>query len=124
MNDRKIVLVVDDDPGVLKGLQRLLRMHDYDAKLFSSAAAFKDHTDFGNVLCAILDINLGDGSGIDLGHHLKAAEIPVPVIYISGNQDPVIRRAALETDCIAFLIKPFSAQSLIELLKRASARSS
>ena len=49
--DRNIVLVVDDDMGVLKGVQRLLRAHAYEPILFSSAEAFKHHTDFDGGLC-------------------------------------------------------------------------
>ena len=121
LKDRNLVLVVDDDPGVLKGLECLLRAHSYKPVLFSSAEAFKDHTDFETAVCVILDINLNDGSGIELGHHLQAAGVFVPVIYITGNQDHAVRAAALDTGCIAFLTKPFSAQALIEPLKKAAA---
>jgi FixJ family two-component response regulator len=121
LKDPNIVLVVDDDPGILEGLQRLLWLHAYEPILLSSAEAFKNHTDFERVACVILDINLGDGSGIELGHHLQAAGISVPVIYITGNQDPAVRAAALDTGCIAFLTKPFSTQELIEPLKKAAA---
>ena len=118
---RNFVLVVDDDPEMLKGVQRLLRQHAYEPILFSSAQAFKNHTDFEKAVCVILDINLNDGSGIELRHRLKADGVSVPVIYITGNEDPAVRKAALASGCIAFLTKPFSAQSLIEPLKKASA---
>jgi FixJ family two-component response regulator len=121
LKDRNIVLVVDDDPGVLKGVQRLLRAHAYEPILFSSAEAFKNHIDFETAACVILDINLNDGSGIELRQGLKAAGVSVPVIYMTGNEDPAVRKAALDSGCIAFLTKPFSAQSLIEPLKKASA---
>ena len=45
----------------------------------------------------------------------------MPVIYITGNEDPAIRAAALEFGCIAFLTKPFSQQALIEPLNKAAA---
>ena len=66
--DRNIVLVVDDDPGMLKCVQRLLRLHAYEPILFSSAEAFKNYTDVEKAACVILDINLNDGSGIELRH--------------------------------------------------------
>ena len=88
---------------------------------FSSAEAFKHHTDFDTAACVILDVNLNDGSGIELRQGLKAAGVSVPVIYMTGNKDPAVRKAALDSGCIAFLTKPFSAQSLIEPLKKASA---
>lgn len=121
MKNRSIVFVVDDDPGTLKGVKRLLREYGYDSVLFSSAEAFQNHDNFETAVCVILDINLNDESGIELRHRLKAAGISVPVIYITANDDPAIRMAALESGCIAYLTKPFSARSLIEPLERASA---
>ena len=121
MPDRNLVVVVDDDPGMLKGVQRLLRQHGYEPIPFSSAHAFKSFTDFENAVCIILDINLSDGSGIELRRGLKTAGVTVPVIYITGNDNPTVRSAALASGCIAFVAKPFSAQDLIEPLQRASA---
>jgi FixJ family two-component response regulator len=119
LQDRNLVLVVDDDPGMLRGIKRLLRQFAYDVRLFASAEAFKNHTEFERAACVILDINLKDGSGIELRHRLKSAGISLPVIYITANDDPALREAALDSGCIAFLTKPFSAQSLIESLKKA-----
>jgi FixJ family two-component response regulator len=119
--DRNLVLVVDDDPGMLKCVQRLLRQHAYEPILFSSAAAFKNYTDVEKAVCVILDINLNDGSGIELRHRLKADGRSVPVIYMTASDNPAVRKAALDSGCIAFLTKPFSTHSLIEPLKKASA---
>ena len=119
--DRNLVLVVDDDLGMLRAIKRLLRQHDYEPILFSSAQSFKSHTDFEKAACVILDINLSDGSGIELRRGLKAAGVSVPVIYITGNETPAVREAALGSGCVAFLTKPFAAKELIEPLKKASA---
>ena len=120
MPNRNLVIVVDDDPAMLKCVQRLLQQHAYEPILFSSAQAFKSHTDFENAVCIILDIDLNDGSGIELRHRLKVDGVTVPIIYITGNEDPAVREAALNSGCIAFLTKPFSTQELIEPLKKAS----
>ena len=109
MPHQNLVLVVDDDPSILKGVERLLRRHDYEPILFSSAEAFKKHADTEKAVCVILDINLNDGSGIDLGQGLKAAGVSVPVIYITGNDTPAVREAALQSGCLAYITKPFSA---------------
>ena len=120
MPNRNLVLVVDDDLGMLRGVRRLLRQHAYDPVLFSSAEAFKNHTDFEEAVCVILDINLSDGSGIELRYRLKSDGHSVPVIYMTGNDTPTVREAALQSGCLAYLTKPFSAKSLIEPLERAS----
>jgi FixJ family two-component response regulator len=117
---RNLVFVVDDDPGTLKGVQRLLRQHGYDSILFPSVEAFESHGDVDKAVCIILDINLGDGSGIELRQRLKAAGHSVPVIYMTANDDPAVRTAALASGCLAFLTKPFAAKSLIEPIERAS----
>jgi len=120
--NRKLVFVVDDDPGMLRGVKRLLREYGYDSVLFASAEAFQNQNDFEKALCVILDIDLNDGSsGIELRHRLKAAGISVPVIYMTGKDNPAVREAALQSGCLAYLTKPFSAKSLIEPLERASA---
>ena len=120
MPNRKIVYVVDDDHSVLEAIQGLLRSYGYQTAIFPSAQAFEDHTNFDKALCIVLDINLNDGvSGIDLRHRLKAAGNSVPVIYMTANDNPAVQMAALESGCLAYLIKPFSAGSLIEPLERA-----
>ena len=119
--NRNLVFVVDDDPGMLRGLRRLLREFGYDSVLFASAEAFQNENDFERALCVILDIDLNDGSsGIELRQRLKAAGISMPVIYITGNDNPAL--PWLRFSPVASLIeKPFSAKSLIEPLERASA---
>jgi FixJ family two-component response regulator len=122
LKDRKIVLVVDDDPGMLGGLQRLLWLHGYEPILFSSAEAFKSHTGSEHAVCAILDINLNDGSGVELLRGLQSAGSSLPVVLMTGDDNPAVRKAALDLGCMAFLTKPFAVQELIEPLERAAAR--
>ena len=114
------VIVVDDDPGMLRALQRLLRQYDYEPILFSSAEELEQHADINKALCMVLDINLNRRSGIDLRHQLKANGVAVPVIFITGNETPSVREAALRSGCVAFLTKPFSAHELIESIKQAA----
>jgi FixJ family two-component response regulator len=119
--NRDLVFVVDDDASILKSVARLLRQLGYASLLFPSAEAFANHGDFDRAVCVLLDINLGDVSGIELRHRLKAANISVPIIYMTGNDEPAVRTAALQSGCLAYLTKPFSAKSLRELLQRAAA---
>jgi DNA-binding response OmpR family regulator len=93
---------------MLKCIERRLRLYAYEPILFSSAEAFTSQSEVENADCVILDINLNDGSGIELRHGLKAAAATVPVIYITSNDSPAVRKAALESGCVAFLTKPFA----------------
>jgi FixJ family two-component response regulator len=119
--NRKAVFLVDDDPSMLKGMRRLLRQHGYDTVPFENAKALREHGDFDQAICIVLDVNLGDGSGIDLRHQLAEQGVAVPVIYITGNDSHATRMAAMASGCLAYLTKPFTAKSLIEPIKRATA---
>ena len=121
MQVQKIVIGVDDDAGMLKAVERLLRQHAYQPILFSSAQSFRTHCKIEDAACVILDIDLPDGSGIDLREDLKAAGMAVPVIYMTGNASPKVREAAVASGCVAFLTKPFSSHELIERLKSVAA---
>lgn len=118
---RKAVFLVDDDPSMLKGLRRLLRQYGYDTVPFETAKALREHGDFEQAFCIVLDINLGDGSGIDLRHQLAEQGVKLPVIYITGNDSHATRMAAVASGCVAYLTKPFTAQSLIDPIARAAA---
>ena len=115
-----LVFVVDNDASMLTSVARLLRQLGYASRLFPSAVAFANHDDFDGVVCVILDIDLGDISGIELRYRLKAANISVPIIYMTGNDNPAVRAAALQSGCCAYLTKPFSAQLLAGTLRRAT----
>ena len=124
MLNRNLVLVVDDNPSMLRGIKRLLVGHGFAAELFETGAALLDHGDFTNAICLIVDINLSDGSGIDLRRRLADLGVNLPVIYITGNDSHATRMAAIESGCVAYLTKPFTARSLIEPIERVLAASS
>jgi len=106
---------------MLKGMRRLLKQYGYDTIPFETAKSLRDYDDFNRAFCIVLDVNLSDGSGIDLRHHLADLGIELPVIYITGNDSHATRMAALASGCLAYLTKPFTARSLIEPIERAAA---
>jgi len=106
---------------MLKGMCRLLRQHGYDTVPFETAAALRDRRDFDDAFCIVLDVNLSDGSGIDLRHRLAEQGVTLPVIYITGNDSHATRAAAIASGCLAYLTKPFTARSLVEPIERAAA---
>ena len=100
-------------------IKRLLRAHGFTALLFESADALLGHGGCGGAVCIIIDINLNDESGIELRRRLAEHGVATPVVYITGNDNHLSRTAAIESGCIAYLTKPFSAKALIEPIHRA-----
>jgi FixJ family two-component response regulator len=121
LSDQRLVLVVDDDLGTLRGLKRLLREHGYESVLFDSVEAFEGCDDFERAICIVLDIQLNGKSGIEVRYRLSDAGISLPVIYITANDSETIRTAAVESGCIAYLRKPFPAMALIEPIEKVVA---
>jgi FixJ family two-component response regulator len=118
----KLVIVVDDELGVLKGIERLLMARGFDSELFSSVKDFQNRASLQLAVCLVLDINLNGESGIDVRRKLTATWPSIPVIFITGNDSDGARKAAMEAGCIAYLTKPFSANSLLDAVEKAFAR--
>jgi CheY-like chemotaxis protein len=117
---RKLVLVVDDDPSMLKVIERTLKVHGFEAELFSCAEDFEKRANLREATCLVLDINLNGGSGIDLRRRIATSGISIPTVFITGNDNPNVRKAAYDADCSAFLVKPFPVKSLMDAIATAT----
>ena len=115
---RKLVVVVDDDPSMLKGVQRLLTAKGFDTAVFTSAEALLDSPARHGAACFVLDIHLGGMSGIELRRRLTASGCTVPVIFMTAFDDEATRREALAAGSIAYLNKPFPAHLLISAIEQ------
>jgi FixJ family two-component response regulator len=120
MTPRKLVVVVDDDPGMLKGIQRLLTAHGFEVVAFPSAEAFLESQSAHAPMCLVLDIHLGCMSGIELRRRLADQGSTIPVIFITAIDDEITKREVTEAGCIAYLHKPFGAPLLIAAIDKAA----
>jgi len=112
-----VVAVVEDDPGMRKSIERLLRASGYKTAAFASAEDFIQNGS-ENVFALVLDIHLPVMSGIELRRRMLAAGSLLPVIFITAFDDANLRVEALATGCIDYLHKPFESHRLIEALER------
>ena len=124
MSLRKLIFVIDDDPGMRRTIERLLKVYGFDVELFESAETFLANANLRDGGCLVLDIHLGGMSGIELMHKLALSGISVPVIFITGKDGEIARNAALEAGCVAYLTKPFAAKLLIDAIEKALETSS
>src|SRR5712671_870433 len=116
---RRSIFVIDDDLGMLRTIDRLLRLHGFDVQTFESAEEFLKNSNPHDVGLLVLDINLSGMSGIELRKKLALSGISIPVIFITGNDSDAIRNAALEVGCTAYLSKPFPAKRLMDVVEKA-----
>jgi FixJ family two-component response regulator len=119
-----IVAVIEDDPSMRRGVERLLAAHGFETESYESAEAFLACVATTQARCVVLDIHLEGMSGIALRRQLTAAGSPLPVIFMTAVDEAKIEREATEAGCVAYLRKPFPADALVQAVKQAVESSS
>jgi len=116
------VLIVDDDPDVRESLQCLLRSVNLDSRAFASPSIFIKSEPPSGPTCLVLDVRLPGRSGLDFQRELTAANVNVPIIFITGHADVPMAVQAMKAGAIEFLIKPFRDQDLLDAIQVGLAR--
>ena len=114
------IAIVDDDPNFRTALSRLLGAIGHRPVLFSSAGDFLSAAATTEATCLLLDINLGDTSGLDLARQLSDAGFNYPLIFMTCSDDDTVRNLCMDFGCVAFLRKPFHEEQLIEAIAKAN----
>src|SRR5215213_5847234 len=84
---KQIVYVVDDDVDVREGLRSLLDSVHLNCEVFASAKEFLSRKPSDVISCVILDVRLEGPSGLDVQAELAAAEVDIPIVFITGHGD-------------------------------------
>jgi len=115
--NQRTILVVDDDAGVVKAMQALLRKSGFASIgcLTGSDALDKAVT---GVHAAVVDIHLPDMSGLALTQQLRSVLGPaMPIVILSGDTSIETLRALPETGATHFFSKPVNTGMLIGRLR-------
>ena len=120
----KSVLVVDDDPGMLRAMTKVLAREGMRVTSVSDPASvatkLADSEKRFDLVITDLRMPMFSGRGV-LALVSVLPELPVIIITAFGGSD--IEAQALDLGAFAFLEKPVAAAQLIEVVKRALARS-
>ena len=116
------VFIVDDDASVRDALKRLIRSVGLYVELFGSAADFLRWPRAEVPSCLVLDVRLPGISGLDFQRQLAAANILLPIIFITAHGDIPMSVRAMRAGAIDFLTKPFRDQDLLDSIHVALAR--
>jgi len=113
------VFIVDDDPGVLKALSRMVRARGYDVRSFTSPHGFLADHDAKVPGCAVLDVSMPGLDGFELQRALAADGALRPIIFLTGKGDIPMSVRAMREGAIDFLTKPVSDEDLLAAIGRA-----
>jgi FixJ family two-component response regulator len=114
---RRLVAIVDDDPGVLRALGRLVRSLGFDADCHASAEALLD----GGVAVpqdkVLLDLHLPGLRGPEAIHAIRRRDPRARIIVMTGLDHPGAREACLAAGAAAYITKPIKREELAALLR-------
>src|SRR5207253_3888536 len=116
------VIVIDDDPAVRESIGSLLRSVGLQANLLASVDEFLKTGRPDGPACLVLDVRLPGRSGLDFQRELAAANIHLPIIFITGYGDIPMSVTAMKGGAIEFLAKPFRDQDLLDAIQFGIAR--
>ena len=116
---RRRIAVVDDDPSVCKALARLLRASDLDADAYGSAQQFLDSLQTSVPDCLVLDLQMPEMDGLALQRELGRAGIRLPIVVITGHDEPGMQARCLAAGAAAYLRKPLKEKTLLAAIEAA-----
>jgi FixJ family two-component response regulator len=116
---RPLIAVLDDEPNMCKALSRLLTTRDFEVVTFllgeDLLAAFASRLPD----CLLLDLHLPGLSGFEVLERLAAQRSPVPVIVITGHDQPGNAERVRNLGAVDYLLKPIKELTLLEALAKA-----
>jgi len=124
METSPIVYVVDDDPSVRNAVEMLLQASGFNVETCDSAQEFLKRDLVDPAGCLVLDVKMDGLSGLDLQRELAAANVHLPIIFITGHGNVPMSVQAMKAGAVEFLTKPFRKDELLDAVRQALARDS
>ncbi|MBV9443172.1 MAG: response regulator transcription factor [Acidobacteriaceae bacterium] len=117
-----IIAIVDDDPSVRQGLERLIRSLGWKTESFGSAQEFLASPRINAPTCIVLDLQLPGLSGLELQKQMSEAGVETPIVFLTGHGDIPASVKAMKAGAIEFLTKPVDEQDLLNAIQEAIER--
>jgi FixJ family two-component response regulator len=122
LRDRKTeVILVEDDPSVLRALRRLLEVSGFKVRVFARPSTLLGAGIPNSNACLIFDVHLPEMTGVQLYQQLASLGCSCPLILITGRVDEATRAMTKRVNAAAVLIKPFSRDSLLAAIRKSLA---
>jgi FixJ family two-component response regulator len=117
-----LVAIVDDDPSVRSGLQRLIQSAGWKVEPFASAQEFLVSPRTAAPTCLVLDLQLPGLSGLDLQKRLAEIGLEIPIVFLTGHGNIPASVQAMKAGAVEFLTKPIDEQDLFRAIREAIER--
>ena len=108
------VLIVDDDAAVRSALKFALETEGFEVRLYDGSAAILADANLPVHGCLVVDYRMPIMDGLELIEALRAREVSLPAILITGNASRDLRSRAVKSGVRRVLEKPLSGNALSE----------
>ena len=102
MSDPATIGLVDDEPGMLGALSRLLRNKGFAVRTFESSEVFLAGYADARLDCVVLDVAMPGLNGLDLQVRLKILGARLPIIFLTGQGDIPMSVRAIKAARLSF----------------------
>lgn len=120
--DKVCIAVVDDDYAVLRSVERLLHLHGFSAKTYSSADRLLGELEELQPGCIVADIAMPGLDGLEFQQRLVGSGMDFPIVFVTARDDVRSSVEAMRHGAVDLLEKPFAASDLFDAVERALAR--
>ncbi|MGD0819302.1 MAG: HD domain-containing phosphohydrolase [Desulfomonilia bacterium] len=112
------VLIVDDDPGIRETISQIIEELGYAPDTASDGLEALAMLDTGSYLCIFTDIMMPKMTGIELIKKIKARDVSLPIIVITGYASLEIAIDAMKCGASDFISKPFKVSQIQLVLSK------
>jgi DNA-binding response OmpR family regulator len=118
----ELILVVEDEPAVSRGLEYGLKAEGFSVLVAATGKAALEAARGRNPRLVLLDIRLPDISGFDVCRTLREDGFIQPVIFLTARDEEVDKVLGLELGADDYVVKPFSFRELLSRIRAALRR--
>jgi FixJ family two-component response regulator len=116
---RPTVVLLDDDPSVLRSLGRLMGTRGYRVRSHVEAGELFQAGPPAGPACLLLDQNLGATTGLDVHAELRRRGWNLPTVFLTAQADTACVVAAVRGGADDFITKPYHPSELLAAVARA-----
>jgi DNA-binding response OmpR family regulator len=124
MNAPYKVLLVEDDPLLARTLGLSLRYEEFEVTVAASVDAARQSLRQSSYDVVLLDLNLPDGSGLDVCAELRATHPALPILIVTARTDEDSAVESIERGADDYIRKPYGLRELVARIRRLTIKRS